>query len=782
MFITVGFGTKDNKRSFNCVDYNYDAQPLYRENGQVLSENTSGVISELDMARYATPNDEALGDYANIPNAIIQFRVRNLIYSRNVKQDGVTTKKNKQIIDGLGFGNFDNAYDNIIPGKIDYTNHTTSAPSTPIDWSQPWESDFSVPNIEYVPVNIGTGPDDIPDEPQNWALQKYINYYHLVNENTKDMRMTNFTNSLSALNTWESFCTHCQTNNIQPYYNDSRVSWIWFGDGDGEEDKKIMFACGRNGSGSQQGNNISRAVSFNIFSTGDPGTSNIGVLRLGDDLTKPALTQGQFSTNTLCNEQESRNFDAICPGRTAMIEGRFSTETQYSNPICDCSLMQFGTFTYKGKKYFGVWAVTYERQYYWGYKRTGDTGSWSYDNLDTENPVDYTNPEINAVLFRGVCLDDLGVIVEEHEGDPADKDNPVPTFNYPYTPIGFTVPQSLGTIASPNSDGIHVYAMTSTKFSELCSKLFNWGNYAEQYLETVEKKGLIETARELWSNAKSEIGIDPSRCLLFARKMPKAVPFSFPSKEYEIRFAGRKQGIFALHADSETYSSAVYSITFGGPTKSFLDYTPYCSATLYLPFVGQVQLDPSTFMDGSIQIQYHFDVLTGKCVAEVITTCSSRSGNGNPREVRYGPYTGDCSVDLPLAIQDSNAMGRQYGIATAAVSTIGSALAGNAVGALAGASSLAQAQMIPKQTGMINSIGSMVPALIDTRILLQISFPSTVQFNETKLKIGMSAYKPGKVSDFTGYSKFSYINTSGINATDGEKAAIEALMKEGVYL
>lgn len=772
MFITVGFGSKDNKRSFNCVDYDYDAQPLYRANGTTLSENTSGNLPELGMARPSTSNDTALGEYANLPNALIEFEIPNTVYARTVKKDGVQTKINKQIIDGLGFGNFDNAYDNIIPGKIDYTNHTASAPSTPIDWIQPWASDFSVPNIEYEPVNIGTGPDDIPEAPQNWDLQKYINYYQLRDENTKDMRMTSFVNISSYLGTWESFCTYCRTNNIQPYYNDSRASWIWFGD----ETAKIMFACGRNGSGSQSIDQISRAASFNMFNTGDPSTSNIGVLRLGDTLDAPRLVQGQFSINTLCGD------DGICAGKTAMKSGRFSTDTQYSNPICDCSLMQFGTFTYKGKKYFGVWAVTYAQEYYWGYKRIGDKGSWEYENLDTENPVDYSNPEIHALRFIGVCLDDLGVIVEEHEGDPADKDDPVPTFNYPYTPIGFTVPHSLGTIASPNSDGIHVYAMTSTKFSELCSKLFNWGNYAEQYLETVESKGLIKTAQELWSNVKSEVGIDPSRCLLFARKMPKAVPFSFPSKEYEVRFAGRKQGIFALHANSETYSSAVYSITFDGPTKSFLDYTPYCSATLYLPFVGQVQIDPSTFIDGSIQIQYHFDILTGKCVAEVITTCASRSGNGHPREVRYGPYTGDCSVDLPLAIQDSNAMGRQYGIATAAVTTIGSALAGNAVGALAGATSLAQAQMIPKQTGMINSIGSMVPALIDTRILLQISFPSTVQFNETKLKIGMSAYKPGKVSDFTGYSKFSYINTSGINATDGEKAAIEALMKEGVYL
>lgn len=772
MFIEVGFGSKDNKKSFNCVDYNYDAQPLYRANGNVLSENTSGNLTALGMSRPSTRNDESLGDYANIPNALIAFEIPYTVISTNVLQDGVRTKKNKQIIDGLGFGNFDNAYDNIIPGKIDYTNHTATAPSTPIDWIQPWASDFSVPNIAYVPVNIGTGPDDIPDAPQNWDLQKYINYYHVVDENTKDMRMTNFTNTLSVLSTWESFCTYCQTNNIQPYYNDSRVSWIWFGD----EDAKIMFACGRNGSGSQSASQISRAASFNIFNTGDPGTSNIGILRLGDTLEAPNLIQNQWGLSTLCDD------DGICAGKKAMKEGRFSTDTQYTNPICDCSLMQFGTFTYKGKKYFGVWAVTYEQQYYWGYKRTGDTGSWNYDNLDTENPVDYTNPEIHAVLFRGVCLDDLGVIVEEHEGDPADKDDPVPTFNYPYTPIGFTVPHSLGTIADPDASGIHIYAMTKAVFSQFAEKLYNWGSFADQFLQDLEEKGLIKTTYDLWKNSDSEIGIDPSRCVLFARKMPKAVSFSFPDGLHEVRMCGWDQGMKARHADSETYSSAIYSITFGGPTKSFLDYAPYCSATLYLPFIGQVHIDPSTFMDGSIQIQYHFDIITGKCVAEVITTCANRSGNGRPREVRYGPYTGDCSIDLPLAIQDANAMGRQYGIATAAVSTIGSVLGGNAAGALAGASSLAQAQMIPKQTGMINSLGSMVPALIDTRILLQISFPSTVHFDETKLKIGMSAYKPGKVSDFTGYSKFSYIDTSGINATDGEKAAIEALMKGGVYL
>lgn len=74
---------------------------------------------------------------------------------------------------------------------------------------------------------------------------------------------------------------------------------------------------------------------------------------------------------------------------------------------------------------------------------------------------------------------------------------------------------------------------------------------------------------------------------------------------------------------------------------SALDYAPNTKISLFLPFVGNVQINTDEVMGQDITITYRVDLLSGQCVALV-----SVSGN-----VLY-QYTGECSVSIPLTGSD----------------------------------------------------------------------------------------------------------------------------------
>jgi len=103
---------------------------------------------------------------------------------------------------------------------------------------------------------------------------------------------------------------------------------------------------------------------------------------------------------------------------------------------------------------------------------------------------------------------------------------------------------------------------------------------------------------------------------------------------------------------------------------SALDYAPNTKISLFLPFIGSVQLNTDEVMNKTLGVKYRIDLLSGQCVA--LVTCDN--------DVYY-QFTGECSVSVPLTGSDWS---RIY---SAAIGAVGTAIAGgigaNAAGAMA---------------------------------------------------------------------------------------------------
>lgn len=77
--------------------------------------------------------------------------------------------------------------------------------------------------------------------------------------------------------------------------------------------------------------------------------------------------------------------------------------------------------------------------------------------------------------------------------------------------------------------------------------------------------------------------------------------------------------------------------------QNFLDYAG-TRAKLYLPFIGFVDVKPEWFQSGKLQIIYHFNIIDGSCIANVIGT-SSKSKLSDTVVATFG---GNCCVHMPI--------------------------------------------------------------------------------------------------------------------------------------
>lgn len=72
-----------------------------------------------------------------------------------------------------------------------------------------------------------------------------------------------------------------------------------------------------------------------------------------------------------------------------------------------------------------------------------------------------------------------------------------------------------------------------------------------------------------------------------------------------------------------------------------LDYNPYTRVQIYLPYIGIVQLDTDEVMAKTLHLQYHIDVVTGICCAEI------KADN----KLLYS-FSGHCAVSQPITSAD----------------------------------------------------------------------------------------------------------------------------------
>lgn len=200
-----------------------------------------------------------------------------------------------------------------------------------------------------------------------------------------------------------------------------------------------------------------------------------------------------------------------------------------------------------------------------------------------------------------------------------------------------------------------------------------------------------------------------------------------------------------------------------------LDYNGYTNLSLYLPFVGIVNIDNADVMRSTISVKYQIDVFTGTCLVQVNVQRDASGG------ILY-QYTGNCAVQYPLS------SGSYMNIFT-------SALQGAVFGGLGGASGMvvgatlgamrgggAQYERSGNFSGNAGAMGVKKPYLI-------ISRPQTQIADNAQTLIGYPTNTYTLISNCTGFTKILECHVDSIgNASDEEKRQIETALKQGIIV
>lgn len=196
---------------------------------------------------------------------------------------------------------------------------------------------------------------------------------------------------------------------------------------------------------------------------------------------------------------------------------------------------------------------------------------------------------------------------------------------------------------------------------------------------------------------------------------------------------------------------------------NILDYSPYTTVQLYLPFIGIVSLDIADVSRSSITVKYGVDVLTGACLASVSVQRDNAGG------VLY-QYSGNCACQYPLS------SGSYMGMVTGALGAIGSLARGNIIGT--GLSVAGMHTNIERSGGFSGNAGAMgikKPYLI-------ISRPQSVMNDGFPSIQGYPSNYFTRLGDCTGFTQILECHIENISATDKELDKIKDLLKEGIIL
>lgn len=232
---------------------------------------------------------------------------------------------------------------------------------------------------------------------------------------------------------------------------------------------------------------------------------------------------------------------------------------------------------------------------------------------------------------------------------------------------------------------------------------------------------------------------------------------------------------------------------------NYLDYSPYSQAYIYLPFIGINEVSIDDIVGHAVNIRYRVDSYSGSCIAMIFV---AKDGYQN---LCY-QFAGSCSVEVPMAggsqaaIKAGMMQAEAYARAAMTQSIgnliggVGSALMGNLGGALSNAGGIlgnyanakagVEAARVANKSSVQHSgqFGSSHGAMGEKIPFIIIRNPVQVKVVNYNNDYGYPAHKRVIIGGCTGYLRVREVNVISAHATDAEKAAIEMLLKNGVYI
>lgn len=361
----------------------------------------------------------------------------------------------------------------------------------------------------------------------------------------------------------------------------------------------------------------------------------------------------------------------------------------------------------------------------------------------------------------------------QYHGLDATTDRTSGTYSYTMADIDLpTAAQPFSAVAA-DAAGLHVYRITTATYNAIQESL--WGS------------GTIGKA--LWDRFVN-YKFNPIAGILGCHIIPKAFMPTVTNTFVQPRASGSP-----LIATSDAkYLNTTTTITETARTinmpkffSSHLNWDPFTSVQLFLPFCGWVSIpadrcvdtDPDTGNTGSISVQYRCDIITGNVTAFI------RCFDGKGKNTFSTQATGNCAIEIPMTGNDNGSSTVMGAITAAAGVAVGAMTGGlSAAATIAGAAATGLAtqtarhnlQQATQYSGNIAALGCLCPYLF-------VTIPTEHTSEEFRNLHGLPSGVGLTVGQMngTGYTELSEFHAE-FDCTAEEQQEIEAIMKGGVIL
>lgn len=408
----------------------------------------------------------------------------------------------------------------------------------------------------------------------------------------------------------------------------------------------------------------------------------------------------------------------------------------------------------------------------------------------TNNSFGYMLIDVNPSLgYAQVSFAGLGFSQYYQEAAEIFVKNSVPQYADPYAPGG----------TSTDGGGDGDYDGTSDYISEPSYDTFTLrdrgyignGFVRSYYLTSVQ---LTDLHNYLWSSSITDIlkklYSNPMDCIISLALIP--IPALVTEGESPTGVVGN---ILIANTDTEISSiRPLYqfvdvdcgSIDLNEFWGSYLDYDPYTSLSIYLPYIGYRKLNIDDFMNGTISVKYRIDIVSGDCVAFISKTGARSNAVVTDPEILGVLYqfNGNCALSIPISAADYTTYRKgQIGQAAATSTMVAGLASGNVAMAEMGLAATATAYLNTKRR--IDKVGSIpsTPSYMGVQkpyLILERPFQCLPE--SQNIYTGYPSYITKKVSDLSGFTRFQVIHLENMYATDEEKNELEEILRRGVLL
>lgn len=302
---------------------------------------------------------------------------------------------------------------------------------------------------------------------------------------------------------------------------------------------------------------------------------------------------------------------------------------------------------------------------------------------------------------------------------------------------------------------------------------------------------------------------NPIDSIVSLQRFPFSIPHTFAPTKTAVRL-GKTDGSAQGYLTNNPLNTIIFKgiDIFARFGNSFLDYEPFTSYELYVPFCGTTKIRAADILGHILNLTMQIDLITGNCTAYIMAD-----------SLVIETLNGSCGVDMQLSgIQTATVaanlyngiLGQQQAKTNMIAQGASALLPSSWVNPVGYAAKGEQAETTYKQATYaiehtetpVHSIGSASALLawvqeFNARLIIYYPEGDVINsvippsFNYSALETfghlkGFATVNPGKVRDFQMQGKAAYLQgdiiAENIPCTQSERNKIKAFFAEGVYL